>query len=138
VAAYELAFSAQTQLGRLKLDDDEPGVAFATVEENGRGRLEQAVLVFSVDDFIDRFSPPFPTHIKIDVDGVEEHILRGATRTFADLRLKSLLVEVEEVDPQRPQRVDTTLGAYGFRLVDAQGSPLAPTYPARNRIYSRA
>jgi FkbM family methyltransferase len=137
VAAYELAFSAQTQLGRLKLDDDEPGIAFATIEENGRGRFEQAVLVFSVDDFIDRFSPPFPTHIKIDVDGLEEQILEGSTRTFADVRLKSLLVEVDEVDAQRPQRVDAVLGACGFRLVEAQRSPLAPTYPARNRVYRR-
>jgi FkbM family methyltransferase len=137
IAPYNLAFSAQTRLGRLKLDDDEPGIAFATVEERSEGRLEEAVLVFSVDDFIARFSPPFPTHIKIDVDGSEEQILEGATRTFADLRLKSLLIEVDEVDPQRPQRVDEILGAYGFTLVDAQRSPLAPDYPARNRNYRR-
>jgi FkbM family methyltransferase len=137
IAPYNLAFSAQTQLGQLKLDDDEPGIAFATVEENGEGQFQQAVLVFSVDDFIARFSPPFPTHIKIDVDGLEEQILEGARRTIADLRLKSLLVEVDEVDPQRPQRVDAVLVTHGFTLVEAQRSPLASDYPARNRIYRR-
>jgi len=137
IAPYNLAFSGQTQLGRLKLDDDEPGIAFATVEEKSEGRFEQSILVFSVDDFIARFSPPFPTHIKIDVDGLEEKVVEGARRTFADRRLKSLLVEVDEVEPKRPERVDAILGTYGFTLVEAQRSPLAPDYPARNRIYRR-
>lgn len=138
ISAYELAFSDRSQLGRLRLVDDEPGVAFATVEQDGPGRLEQAILVFSIDDFIDRFSPPFPTHIKIDVDGVEEQILKGATKTLSDARLRSLIVEVDEHDAEQPSRVDAFLEAHRFRLIDAKGSPLAPDYPSRNRLYHRA
>ena len=54
------------------------------------GRLKQAALLFTVDDFIVRFAPRFPTHIKIDVDGLEAQILEGARNTLADTRLKSL------------------------------------------------
>lgn len=137
VAAYALAFSDRSRLGRLNVADDEPGAAIASVEDAGVGRLQQAVLVFSMDDFIARFQPPFPTHIKIDVDGVEEQILEGARRTLADPRLKSLLVEVDERDGSRPEQIDAVLAAFGFRLVEVQGSPLAPNSASKNRIYRR-
>lgn len=137
VAAYGLAFSNSSELGRLSVADDEPGAAVASVEDVGVGRLKQAVLVFSVDDFIERFQPPFPTHIKIDVDGLETQILEGSRRTLADPRLKSLLVEVDERDPSQPARIDAVLGEFEFRLVEVQGSPLAPNSASRNRIYCR-
>ena len=137
ISAYELAFSDRSQLGKLRLEDDEPGVALATIEQDGAGRLEQSILVFSIDDFVDRFSPPFPTHIKIDVDGVEQQILKGATNTLSDARLRSLIVEVDEHDAEQPNRVDSFLEAHRFRLVEAEGSPLAPDYPSRNRLYQR-
>ena len=137
ISAYELAFSDRSQLSKLKLEDDEPGVALATIEQHDAGSLEQAIIVFSIDDFVDRFSPPFPAHIKIDVDGVEERILNGATRTLSDVRLKSLMVEVDEHDAERPNRVDASLEAHRFRLIEAKGSPLAPDYPSQNRLYKR-
>lgn len=137
VAAYGLAFSNSSKLGELKIADDEPGAAVASVDDASVGRLRQAALVFSVDDFIDRFRPPFPTHIKIDVDGLETEILEGSRRTLADPRLKSLLVEVDERDGSRPARIDAVLGEFGFRLTEVQGSPLAPNSASRNRIYRR-
>jgi len=36
----------------------------------------------------------FPNHIKIDVDGLEEKIINGATKTLVDRRLQSVLVEI--------------------------------------------
>jgi FkbM family methyltransferase len=138
VAAYGFAFSDRSQLGRLTVADDEPGAAVASVGDAGAGRLKQAVLVFSVDDFIERFAPPFPTHIKIDVDGLETEILNGSRRTLADPRLKSLLVEVDERDGSRPERIDAVLSEFGFRLVEVQGSPMAPNSASRNRVYRRA
>lgn len=38
----------------------------------------------------------FPNHIKIDVDGLEEKIINGATKTLEDRRLKSVLIEISE------------------------------------------
>ena len=54
----------------------------------------QAVLAYTIDDFIEAYQPAFPTHIKIDVDGNEALVLRGATRTLQDPRLESLVIEV--------------------------------------------
>jgi FkbM family methyltransferase len=137
VAAYNLAFSDRSQLGTLTFADDEPGAAIASLEDADVGRLKQAVIVYSVDDFIERLAPSFPTYIKIDVDGLETQILAGSRRTLADPRLKSLLVEVDERDRERPGQVDTVLGKSGFRLTEVQGSPLAPNSASRNRIYRR-
>ena len=64
IAAYAIAFYRQPGLGELTVADDEPGAAVASIDDPGVGRLKQAALIFSVDDFIGRFEPPFPTHIK--------------------------------------------------------------------------
>jgi FkbM family methyltransferase len=138
VAAYGLAFSDRSELGRLTVADDEPGAAVVSVGDAPVGRLHQAALVYTIDDFIARFAPPFPTHIKIDVDGLETEILEGSRRTLADPRLKSLLFEVDERDGARPEQIDAVLGEFGFRLVEVQGSPLAPNSASRNRIYRRS
>ena len=39
---------------------------------------------------------PFPTYIKIDVDGIEHLILDGAADFLKDKRLKSISVEINE------------------------------------------
>ena len=57
--------------------------------------FKQAMMGFSIDEFIEKFNPPFPNHIKIDVDGTEDKIIKGAQTTLADKRLKSLLVELD-------------------------------------------
>ena len=38
------------------------------------------------------FLPP-PTHLKIDIDGVESRVVRGAARLLASPRLRHLLIE---------------------------------------------
>jgi FkbM family methyltransferase len=63
----------------------------------------QGTMGVSLDDLTGRFALPFPNHVKIDVDGIEERIIRGAAQTLADPRLKSVLVEVfmqENVAPR--------------------------------------
>jgi FkbM family methyltransferase len=137
VAAYDLAFADRSQLGTLTVADDEPGAAIASVEDVDIGTLKQAALVFSLDDFIEWFAPNFPTHIKVDVDGLESQILEGSRRTLADARLKSLLIEVDERDVSRPSEIDALLRRVGFRVTRVEGSPLAPNSASRNRIYRR-
>lgn len=50
----------------------------------------------SPDSFIEKFQPDFPTHIKIDVDGIKDKIVQGAPKTLADPRLKSVSIELDE------------------------------------------
>lgn len=62
--------------------------------------FKQAVLAFSLDYFLEKYAKHFPTHLKIDVDGVESKIIHGAEKTLKDNRLKSLLIELNEELPE--------------------------------------
>ena len=37
---------------------------------------------------------PVPTHIKVDVDGIEHKVINGCRKVLANPRLKSVLVEI--------------------------------------------
>jgi len=54
----------------------------------------QGTVAVSLDELTGRFGLPFPTHIKVDVDGIEDRITEGARATLSDERLKSVLIEV--------------------------------------------
>src|SRR5258705_13970786 len=85
--------------------------------EGGPGAAEQAMIGFSIDDFIDQFDPRFPNHLKLDVDGLEMPILEGARRTLCDPRLKSLLVELTITRESEHCHVVQLLEQAGFHLV---------------------
>jgi len=59
---------------------------------------QQGMVGVPVDHLWQQWGLPFPTHLKIDVDGLEQQILEGATHTLQDPRLKSLLIELNEND----------------------------------------
>jgi FkbM family methyltransferase len=101
VSAICIAFNDTTGLGAFYMGSTRLGGAGNSFGEaiDSRGKpftasLKQAMIGFSIDDFVEQFNPPFPNHIKIDVDGNESRIIRGAKRTLSDLRVKSVCVEL--------------------------------------------
>lgn len=102
VSALCIALYDQTLLDSLFMSNTELGSALNSFAETSdwKGRqfaasFRQAMIGFSVDDFVRQFNPPFPNHIKIDVDGIEGRIIKGAGCTLADERLKSVLVKLD-------------------------------------------
>jgi len=67
--------------------------------------FKQGVLSFSLDSFLAQYPNYFPTHIKIDVDGIESKIIKGAERTLQDGRLKSLSIEINDNLPEDQETV---------------------------------
>jgi FkbM family methyltransferase len=124
VSAFCLAFNDSTRLDSLHMQStacggalnsfaspiDWRGAAFAPV-------FTQGTIGFGVDDFICRFDPPFPNHIKIDVDGNEDRIVRGAERTLRDPRVKSLSVELNEDRAEYCRQLRGALEAAGMKFV---------------------
>jgi hypothetical protein len=75
------------------------------------------VLVFTLDDIVERFRLPARSHIKIDVDGSESAILAGGGRTLGASSLRTLLIEMGP-DPQANQPLIDTLVGHGFALAE--------------------
>lgn len=75
--------------------------------------FRQGVLSYTLDSFLGRYSNCFPSHIKIDVDGLEPKIMKGAQSTLKDRRLKSISLEINEALSENLEMV-AQLQGYGF------------------------
>src|SRR5687767_4106183 len=117
--AYCIAFSRQTSLGVLNLDSPAPGTAMSQFGEPGdRSRYSTSphtfahgMVGFSIDDFMSHFNPPRPTHIKMDVDGLEWEILQGAASALSHPQLRSMVVELSVTnEPERQRAIEFLQG----------------------------
>ncbi len=61
---------------------------------------KQDILSYSIDELVADFKIEHPNHIKLDVDGSEFDILKGAVGTLANNNFKSLLVEAADDSEQ--------------------------------------
>ena len=97
IAGYCIAFSEETKLDKLNMPFASAGF-FATdinwLDEVMEMKFRQGCVGFSIDDFVSTFAPPLPTHIKIDVDGIEAGILRGGRETLSSSSVRSMNVEI--------------------------------------------
>ena len=78
-------------------------------------RVRQLTFGCSIDDLVFRHGFTPPTHIKIDVDGIEYKIIKGAMRVLEDRGLKSLLIELNEKS-QFDSDVPGILEQNGFKM----------------------
>ena len=75
-----------------------------------------SVISFSVDDLLSILKLPQPNHIKIDVDGIELAILRGASKTLTNSDLRTVMVELEKGSNDEVGSIEL-LNQAGFNLV---------------------
>jgi FkbM family methyltransferase len=134
-----VALSDSTGLAHMTLHSMAPGSGRNSVagQPNQFGEasdraLIQGVPAWRIDDLREALDLPAPDHIKIDVDGIEGLILRGAPGTLP--LVKSVLVEVEGENAEAAAtRIDPPLAAAGLVedvAMRGQGS-------GRNRLYRR-
>lgn len=85
--------------------------------------LEYDTIAMSLDFMLTSglLSEP-PSLIKIDVDGIEHLILRGAQTVLASQSLRSILIEVNEDFRELCQEVCRILEAAGFRMMEREHS----------------
>ena len=110
VSAYCISLTSTTRIGKLHMGGivstsfaTAAGAAFNSFEteldQMGRNInpvFRQGSVGFSIDDFVEMSQPPLPTHIKMDVDGIEAEILRGGRRTLSARSVCSMIVEMEQ------------------------------------------
>lgn len=138
VTPLPIAFSDGTGVTRLGLTDLAPGGGDNAVQANsvasarGGGAFRQGTIAYTIDDFRRAFGLPAPDHLKIDVDGIEGAILRGAAETLREVR--SVMIEVEGENLSGvAERIEAPLLAAGI----AEDMAVRGTGSGKNRLYRR-
>ncbi|MBI3453098.1 MAG: FkbM family methyltransferase [Rhodospirillales bacterium] len=132
IAAYCLAFDARTALDTLNMARTDAGSSMHAVgtDEDAFGRriavrFRQAIPVCTVDRFVATFGPSLPTHLKIDVDSIEDRIVAGAAETLRSPELKSVMIELEgDRGTPRNRAIVAAIEAAGLAAA-AAGTPSA-------------
>lgn len=101
IIPVNIALSDKNTIDKFNLSSTEAGSArhaFGTTKDQENEDFTpiyfQYQISFRLDSFIEFYNLPTPNHIKIDVDGIESLILKGAERTLKNFNLKTVLVEV--------------------------------------------
>lgn len=134
ITALALALSDRPGLGVLELGDASSGGALSNFRAGGCAtsaspEYRQGMLAYGIDAFIRDFDPPFPNHVKIDVDGLEPDIVAGATATLADSRLRSVSVELDDARPDGRDAVIDAMARAGLRLAGRAHAPMFDVGP---------
>jgi FkbM family methyltransferase len=79
----------------------------------------QGCVASTLDELVARGVLPVPTHVKIDVDGLEHKVIGGCRATLKDARLKSVLIEINSGLAEHRNIVEELL-ALGFRYSEEQ------------------
>jgi FkbM family methyltransferase len=112
IIPVQIALSDQTEISIFHYSNLIPGGANHALGKpiDYKGEVfkpvfKQPIIAFRLDDFITLFCIPTPNHIKIDVDGIEFRILKGAEQTLRGPTLRSLMVEIDEANPEMTKMV---------------------------------
>lgn len=148
VRAYAIALSDEGGFGPLHLSKFGAGESCHAFGDKLNFRLEpldstftQGCFAATIDGVIASGEIPVPSHIKIDVDGIEHKVLAGATKTLADPGLRSVLVELNtNLDPHR--RVMGMMRDAGFQFSAGEAEAAirrdGPFKGVGNHIFRRA
>lgn len=145
VTAYCLAVAPATELGVINLDSPAIGSAMSQFGKPGESSryssgsrpIVQGVAGVTLDDLIARFNAPPPSHIKIDVDGLELPILQSGATLLARPSLREVMVELSLTDQAERARAVEWLQRAGF-VLRGQGPPQgAGGERAANHLFAR-
>jgi FkbM family methyltransferase len=121
VTAFCLGLSDAPGFSTLHLSDFAVGASSHSLGEDVDHLLrprqavyEQGCVAARLDDLVGDGVVPAPSHIKIDVDGFEHRVVRGAWSTLQRPEVRSLLIEINQnLDEHR--RLVEAVEELGFR-----------------------
>jgi len=120
-------------------------------EKDGKGTVDgdelhlirQIVHGVSLDELVTQYDFDPPTHLKIDVDGLEPRIIDGSFRLLGLRSLKSILIEINR-NSERDLLIPELLKQHGFELVSERSNWLSrddrtreKEMPTTNMIFAR-
>jgi FkbM family methyltransferase len=140
VSCFCLALSDGTGAAELHLTSQDAGRAahvFGHADEGLTAEARphtQTALGFSADTFVTLFGVRKPDHVKIDVDSIEERIVRGGAAAFAGARSLIVEINIDESGAGHKDSLRKAIADLGF-VEHAETSARFPE--RRNRIFVR-
>ncbi|MAH84063.1 MAG: hypothetical protein CBB68_06815 [Rhodospirillaceae bacterium TMED8] len=113
--AYPIGLGALSRLDRLPLSSLQGGSALhgPRMIEAGEAAHVVGINVWMLDEFCQQSTHlPNPTHLKIDVDGPEFDIVRGAASTLREPSLRHVLIEVTMDERTKVENLFQTAGFF--------------------------
>ncbi|MBI3849682.1 MAG: FkbM family methyltransferase [Verrucomicrobia bacterium] len=139
--AYNLFDTPDSDLAKEKdLPESIKAVMKNTSEKSS---LRQMVWGISLDDLLIHHKLEAPTHLKIDVDGLEPWIIQGGQTLLDQKRLRTILIELNKKS-NRDMAIPENLASKGFQLASERCNWLSrddrtkeEILPATNMIFTR-
>ena len=126
ITAWCAALSDEERFDRLHLSDFKGGGSCHAFGEARDPHLREKTFPFTqgcfattLDHLVAKGTLPVPTAIKIDVDGFEHKVIKGAAATLTNPALTSLLIEINPALPEH-RWVIAHLAGLGFAYDPAQ------------------
>lgn len=118
VIPVPLALSEKTGLGTFTYKTLHPGQSrhdfdgrkWHRASPDHTHRYRQPVLTTTLDEALRNFALPQPNFVKLDVDGAELSVLRGAMATLSAPAFRSLLIEIDDKLTDKAMALLDTLG----------------------------
>jgi FkbM family methyltransferase len=134
-----LAFALSGSTGLVSFAVDLTPAA-AGINQISSGTSRTIVQAYQADDLVASGAVGAPHHIKLDVDGIELDILRGASGLLSDQTVRSVMCEVDESDEVTTREIHSLLKSFGFSSVTTRFPPyLDDNYylPRANHLFRR-
>jgi len=122
ITTLPVALGGATALETFRYSNLRPGAAKHNWP-TGETAYTHRVLGYRLDDLVRQLDLPLPNHIKIDIDGGEPDLLRGATEVLSSPSLQTLIVELLT---WTEEAVVAELAAHGFALIHTYVRPPSP------------
>ena len=87
--------------------------------ERGIQSRRQGIMAYRLDDLLASLGHPAPTHIKIDVDGIEHKVVAGMLETLDHPALQTVLIELNSRHPNHPALYEA-MAQKGFSFSEHQ------------------
>ena len=122
VYAYPLGLSDTTEFTTLYMNNLTTGGSGHSVGKPYDHNLEisqfkrkQQVLSIKIDDLIEKWNFPVPNYLKIDVDNIENKVVKGASKLIKNKNLRSVLIEI---NPEREDDLEILnfFNSNGFKV----------------------
>ena len=101
VSAYPVAISDKSAFTDLYLSELRIGASHHMVDqkldhnlEKTEYKIKQGIFKISLDELIECWKFPIPSYLKIDVDGIENMIIKSSLKLLKNPKLNSVLIEI--------------------------------------------